>query len=371
MTQTICHVCVMDTTDPDIVFLGADGCNHCQAARQRLAHEVPAADQQLAALAARVEWIKQRGKDKPYDVLLGLSGGADSSVLAVEAIRLGLRPLAVHVDNGWNSDLAVSNIEQLLSTLKIDLITNVIRWDDIQDMQLAYLRAGVIDIECVADHAILATLYRQAAAHGIPTILAGTNVRTESILPLAWVHDKRDGRNVKAIHRRFGTRRLQSYPFLSATRLLYAIFVRRIRFVPLLNYLDYDKQQAVEMLARDYGWRPYPRKHGESRFTRFFQEYILPTRWGVDKRKAHLSSLIVSGSITRAQALAELEKPLYQPAELAEDIHYICSKFGITEADFQHFMAQPKRAHRAFPNNAWMFKSNPVTAYVRRFARGE
>ncbi|MFN8971724.1 MAG: N-acetyl sugar amidotransferase [Alphaproteobacteria bacterium] len=371
MTQTICQRCVMDTTDPNIVFFGAEGCNHCIAATARLAQDVPPDAKASAQLAEHVAWIKARAKGKRYDVLLGISGGADSSVLAVEAIRLGLRPLAVHVDNGWNSDLAVSNIANLLEKLKIDLVTNVLQWNEIRDMQRAYLKAGVVDIECVADHAIIATLYKTAAKYGIPTILAGTNVRTESILPRAWVHDKRDGRNVRAIHRQFGTVTLNHYPFLSPCELLSAIFIRKIRFVPLLNYLNYDKEAAVTKLQSDYGWRPYARKHGESRFTRFFQEYILPTRWGIDKRKAHLSSLIVSGAMTRAQALEALQTPLYAPQEQESDIEYICKKLGFTRAEFDALMAQPKASHRDFANNAWMFDmNNPITLMIRKWARG-
>ena len=371
MDQTICQRCVMDTTDPNIVFFGSDGCNHCIAASARLARDVPPDALANARLKACVEWIKKRGKGRRYDVLLGISGGADSSVLAVEAMKLGLRPLAVHVDNGWNSDLAVSNIAELLKRLNIDLVTNVLQWDEIRDMQRAYLKAGVVDIECVADHAIIATLYKTAAKHRIPTILAGTNVRTESILPTAWVHDKRDGRSVKAIHKRFGTVKLKHYPFLSPLELLTAIFIRNVRFVPLLNYLKYDKDVATAKLVAEYGYRPYARKHGESRFTRFFQEYILPTRWGIDKRKAHLSSLIVSGAMTREQALQALKKPLYEPQEQSEDIAYICKKLGFTLAEFDALMAQPKARHRDFANNAWMFDmNNPITLMIRRFARG-
>ena len=361
----------MDGTDPNIEFFGADGCNHCIAATTRLAYDVPPDAEADARLKEYVAWIKKRGKAKHYDVLLGISGGADSSILAVEAIKLGLRPLAVHVDNGWNSDLAVSNIAALLKRLNIDLVTNVLQWDEIRDMQRAYLKAGVVDIECVADHAIIATLYKTAAKHGIPTILAGTNVRTESILPTAWVHDKRDGKNVKAIHKRFGTVKLKHYPFLSPLELLAAIFIRKVRFVPLLNYLNYDKDAAIAKLEADYGYRPYARKHGESRFTRFFQEYILPMRWGIDKRKAHLSSLIVSGKMTRDQALVALKEPLYAPQEQESDIEYICKKLGFTRAEFDALMAQPKSRHSDFANNAWMFDmKNPITLMIRKWARG-
>jgi aminotransferase len=371
--QTICSFCIMDTTDSEIQFFGTKGCNHCINARARLQHDRfpgPAGEARLESLIAH---IRKKGGHGRYDCLVGLSGGVDSSYLLYKAKKMGLRPLAVHVDNSWNSELAVNNIQHLIRALGVDLITLVIDWEEIRDLQRACFSVPLTDIEIISDHAIFAGLYQTAARNGIKFILSGTNVATESILPPSWGYDKRDSKHVLAVHKKYGSGvALRSYPWLSPLKFLYYVLIRGIRFVPILNYGDYNKQQAIDLLQREYGWRPYPNKHGESTFTRFFQDYYLPQKFGFDKRKAHLSSLICSGEITREAALEALKKPLYDPGELAVEKDYVLKKLGYSEAEFQKIMAAPPVPHKELPNNAWMFNvRNPLVSFIRRLAKFE
>ncbi len=371
--QTICSFCIMDTTDPDIQFYGEEGCNHCIAARRRLTHDRFPGPEGEKRLEDLVEHIKRVGKGQRYDCIVGLSGGVDSSYVIHRAKELGLRPLAVHVDNSWNSELAVNNIQNLIRALGVDLVTLVIDWEEIRDMQRACFSVPIVDIEIVSDHAIFAGVYRTAAENNIKFILSGTNVATESILPDAWAYDKRDSKHVLSIHKKYGSGvKLKTYPSLGPLSFLYDVFVRGIRFVPILNYGDYNKQQTVELLQREYGWRPYPNKHGESTFTRFFQDYYLPTKFGYDKRKAHLSSLICSGGITRDDALAAMNKILFRPEDLAVEKEYVLKKLGYSEAEWDRILKAPAVKHRDLPNNSWMFNlRNPITRYIRKLAKFE
>ena len=372
-SATTCRVTVMDTSDPSITFDDAGVCHYVHQARRRLETECFRGADGEARLEALVREIKREGRGKPYDCAAGISGGADSSFTLVRARELGLRPLAVHLDNGWNSEVAVGNIERLLRRLDLDLHTHVVNWEEIKDLQRAFFRASMANVEVVSDHAITAIVYQQAAAHDVRFILSGSNVETESIMPDAWGYDPRDARHVFGIHRAFGQlRRLTSYPFLPAGRFLYNIFIRRVKHIPLLNYGGYRKADAIERLRREFDWVPYARKHGESRFTRFFQEYYLPEKFGYDKRRAHFSSLIVSGQMTREEAFAELAKPLYEPQERELEVEYVTKKLEFSRAEWAAIMRAPERSYREFPNNSWMFDhSRPLTQFVRRVAKGE
>jgi N-acetyl sugar amidotransferase len=371
--QTICAVCVMDDSDPDIEFFGADGCNHCIRARDRIAHDAFPGPDGIARLAALIETIKASGKGKAYDCLVGISGGVDSSYVIYQAKQLGLRPLALHLDNGWNSELAVSNIEQLMTKLGIDLVTHVVDWEEIKDLQRACFNAPLLDIEIISDHAIFAAMFQTAAKHGIQYILSGSNVATESIMPKRWFYDKRDRKHVLAVHRKFGGRvKLATYPTLSPLAFLSAIFIRHVRMIPILNYGTYHKPQAVEFLSREFGWKPYPNKHGESTFTRFFQDYYLPTKFGIDKRKAHYSSMIAAQQMTREEALSRLNEPLFRPEALAIEKEYVLKKLGYSDAEWERILQKPAIPHESLPNNSWMFDlSNPLVRFIRRTAKRE
>ncbi|MHC5115270.1 MAG: N-acetyl sugar amidotransferase [Planctomycetota bacterium] len=356
--REVCTACVMDRSDPDIGF-DADGvCNHCREATELLAR-LPQTDEEAdARLHALAERIRRAGEGRPYDSLLGVSGGVDSSYVAYLARRLELRPLVMHFDNGWNSELAVKNINRLVERLGFDLSTYVIDWQEFRDLQRAFLAASVVDIEMLTDHAITASMFRIAREHGIRYVLSGANVATESGLPRAWVWNKLDFRNIKAIHRRFGAVKLSSFPSLPTWRWL---LIRRLGigfdFVEVLDHARFRKVDAIAELEREVGWRYYGGKHYESVFTKFYQAYILPVKFGIDKRRAHLSSLIRNGEMSRDEALAELDRPPYDPAELAEDRTYVLKKLGFTDDEFDAIMRAPVHAHDDYPSDVKLVRA--------------
>jgi N-acetyl sugar amidotransferase len=373
MTQTICNVCIMDDSDPEIQFFGDEGCNHCIRARARVQNDAFPGPEGEARLLELVNIIKKSGAGKPYDCLVGISGGVDSSYVIWKAKQLGLRPLALHLDNGWNSELAVHNIERLMTKLGIDLVTHVVDWEEIRDLQRACFNAPLLDIEIISDHAIFASMFKTAAKHGIKYILSGSNVATESIMPKRWFYDKRDKKHVLAVQHKFGANvGLDTYPTLSPLQFLWCIFVRRIRMIPILNYGNYHKPEAVEFLKAEFDWRPYPNKHGESTFTRFFQDYYLPSKFGIDKRKAHYSSMIAARQMTRNEALANMNTPLFRAQDLAVEKEYVLKKLGYNEAEWSRIMQTPAIPHELLPNNSWMFNTdNPLVQFIRRTAKRE
>jgi N-acetyl sugar amidotransferase len=341
----------MDTTDPEIAFDSDGVCSHCKFFDERVAQYWFPDERGEARLQRMIEEVKEYGKGKPYDSIIGLSGGVDSSYLAVKVGEWGLRPLAVHVDAGWNSELAVKNIEQIIGKVGLDLITHVVDWEDMRELQLAFLRSNLANQDVPQDHAFFAALYQYATKNGIKYVISGSNYATESILPQAWGYDAMDATHVRAVHKRFGTRKLRSFPIVGF--LDYHIYYPRIKKMTVLaplNYMRYRKEEAIEYLEKNYGWRYYGGKHYESRWTRFFQAYYLPTKFGYDKRKAHLASLVVAGEITREEALKQLEKPLYTENELAEDKAFVAKKLGLSVAELDDLIAQPTRDYTEFPH---------------------
>lgn len=347
----ICSRCVMDTSDPDITFDESGVCNHCHRYSEIAARRLPSPDDAERELQHVVTAIRAAGRGRPHDCLLGLSGGVDSSYVALLAKRLGLRPLAIHLDNGWDSETAVRNIERVLHALDFDLITHVVDWDEFRDLQLSFLRAGVVDLELLTDHAITALAFRVAKKHSLKYMLTGNNVVTEAVMPEAWAHRKSDLRNLKAIHGRFGNRPLRTLPTLSTLGVRWNQDVLRLRSVPVLDLVPYNKAQAMAELARELGWQYYGGKHYESLFTRFYQAHILPTKFGIDKRRAHLSALINSGQTTREDALKALDAPLYDPALLATDKLYVSKKWQMTEDELDVLLAAPPISHFAYPSD--------------------
>ncbi|MBL8890162.1 MAG: N-acetyl sugar amidotransferase [Planctomycetaceae bacterium] len=368
----MCSKTVLDASTEGITFDSDGVCNFVRQAEWRLDHERFLGQEREKRLAGLVETIKASGVGKEYDCIIGLSGGVDSSCVAAQVVGLGLRPLAIHLDNGWNSELAVANIERIITKLGIDLITYVVDWDEIKDLQRAYFKASVLDLECVSDHAINTILLREASRRGIRYLLHGGNVATESILPTAWGYDKRDGKNLWSIHKKFGTRRLKTYPYMFPRKLFYYLFVRGIRAIPILNYVEYNKTEAVKSLQTDFDWRPYGRKHGENRFTRFFQEYYLPVKFNIDKRRAHLSSMIVSGEISRDEAIKQLEEPLYERNELEEDFRYVAGKLDFEPSELSALISRAPVRHTEYGNAAWMFDHSSKWVQLARYiAKGE
>ena len=353
----ICTRCVMDTTDPRIRFDTEGHCNHCTGQLRRMASQQAPLDQRARDLERLAARIKEDGRGKDYDCIIGVSGGVDSTTVAYTTKQLGLRPLAVHFDNGWDSELAVDNIKKTLDELGIELFTHVVEWDEFRDLQMAFLKASVPNAEIPTDHGITALLFSMARRYQTRFILSGSNLATEGVLPMAWGHYNQDLKHLLAIHRRFGTMPLRTMPLISITDYVRDVFVRGIRQVPFLNYIDYRKDESKALLAREIGWRDYGGKHYESVWTRFFQGYYLPVKFGFDKRLAHFSSLICSAGMTRDEALTALEQPIYDPKLLKEDRQFVLKKFGLSEAQFQAIMEDPPKAHSAYPNHLFWFET--------------
>jgi aminotransferase len=354
----ICVRCVMDTTDEKIVFDENGICNHCKLIMDRRDSYWLPDERGRKKLDLLIAQIKEKGRGRAYDCVMGVSGGVDSSFLLMKAQEeWGLRILAIHVDAGWNSELAVRNIELLVTKLGIDLHTFVIDWEEIKDLQLAFLRAGVPNQDIPQDHAFFAALYRETARQRIPYVLTGGNYATESILPASWGYSASDLTHIRAIHKKFGRRPLKKYPQLGFVYFnFYLPKVLRIKIVSPLDLMPYSKKAAIQELEAKFGWRYYGGKHYESRFTKFFQGYFLPTRFVYDKRRAHLASLVASGELTRQEALAQLQLPPYHEEDLAKDRDFIIKKLGLTEKEFDAFLVAPRHLHQDYPTNEWMHR---------------
>lgn len=344
-----CSLTVMDNiADPDISFDDNGVCNYYHDYQVAASREVFRGEEGERKLNQLVEKIKKEGKGKRYDCLIGLSGGVDSTYVAYLVKQLGLRPLAVHLDNGWDSELAVKNVENVITKLGFDLYTLVVNWEEFKDIQLAYLRASVVDIEVVSDHAIFATMYKLAKEHNTGFIISGTNIVTEYIMPPGWLFQKMDFANLRDIHGRYGRLKIKTYPFFDFKKYVYYSAMLKLSPVSILNYVPYNKKQVKEIIKQQLNWRDYGGKHYESIFTKFYQAYILPEKFKIDKRKAHLSTLICSGQITRKEAVKELGQPLYPANELKEDKEYVLKKLGLTGDQFEEIMEQPIRRHEDF-----------------------
>lgn len=352
VNHQVCSRCIMDTSDPDITFDEKGVCNHCRAFDEMAAQNWFPGPEGLPKLNAIVAQIKKECAGNEYDCIIGLSGGVDSSYLAYKASQLGLRMLAVHVDGGWNSELAVKNIEVICKNLGIDLYTHVVDWEEMKDLQVAFLKSGLSNQDIPQDHAFFAALYNYAVKNNVRYVLNGSNFATEGILPPAWGYDAMDLRLLESVHKTFGRIKLRTFPKVNFfKRYVYYPYIRRMQVVKLLNYILYDKEQAIQTLEKELGWRYYGAKHYESRFTKFFQAYYLPLRFGYDKRKAHLSSLIVSGQMTRVEALQEMEKELYPQAQLREDKEFVLRKLGLSEKDFENLLHAPLKTFRDYDSN--------------------
>jgi N-acetyl sugar amidotransferase len=350
----------MDTSDPGVTFDENGVCCYCKLYDQRVSNEVFRGKVGEERLKAIVGKVKKHGEGKPYDCLIGVSGGVDSTYVLWNLKKEGLRPLALHLDNGWNSELAVDNIKNTLDRLEIDLLTYVLDWEEFRDLQLSFLKASVPNAEIPTDHAIGAINFQIALKHGIKYIFNGGNVATEAFVPVAWAYDARDQRHLKAIHKKFGSTPLRNFPTMGILDYAYTIFFKGIRWITLLNYVNYQKSEAVKVLERELGWRPYSGKHFESVYTRFYQGYILKHKFGFDKKRAHLANLVLSGDMTREQAMAEVQKEDYIGTNLYfEDREFAVKKLALTDTEFEEIMALPVRTHYDFPNNSWALERMP------------
>ncbi|MDS4014156.1 MAG: N-acetyl sugar amidotransferase [Candidatus Accumulibacter sp.] len=354
----VCSNCVMDTSDSKIVFDESGVCDHCIGFTRDVLPNWHPNERGKALFAQQAERIRAAGSGKPFDCIMGMSGGMDSSyLLHLVVTEFRLRPLVFHVDGGWNTDIAVSNIQSLIKGLGLDLYTEVINWEEMKDLQLAFFKAGVPHLDIPQDHAFVATLYHFANQHGIKYILNGGNFATECVRnPLEWLYYGTDMAQIRDIHGRFGSRALKTYPFSSILfHKFYLRYLKGVQVVKPLNYLPYTKALAADVLAQAYGWRPYPQKHFESRFTRFYEGYWLPTRFGYDTRRVQYSSLILTGQMTRGEALEKLAQPAYDPATIDEDFEYIASKLGISAAELRQYHTMPLKTYRDYANQEWLF----------------
>jgi len=356
-----CSRCVMDARAADISFDANGVCNYCTEMMVKLAAYQPASPEvQVDRLKGFVDQVKRAGRGKPYDCIVGVSGGADSAYALYLAKQQGLRPLAVHMDNGWNSELAVNNIENLVRKLGVDLYTHVVEWREYRALQQAFFDADVIDIELLYDNAMAAVNYGLAKRYGLRYILAGTNTTTEGMrIPRNYAWYKFDQKNIHALARRSGAK-VRTMPTIGVAGLVWQRFIRRVQWVSFLDYIDYNKQACIDVLVRELGYRPYPYKHYESIFTRFYQGYLLPEKFGVDKRRLHFSSLICSGQMARAQALELLQhSPYPNPDDLEVDIDYFLKKMGWAQADLDAYLRRPERAHDSYPSevqrHSWLY----------------
>lgn len=347
----ICSKTIMDTTDEEITFDVNGISNHYYEYLEKANKLLLPAKEREIKLQSVIETIKKSGLGKEYDCLIGLSGGVDSSYLAYIAKKYGLRPLAVHFDNGWNSELAVKNIENIVKKLNIDYETYVIDWEEFKDIQRSFFYASVANVEVPTDHAIFAVMNKMASERGIKYILSGSNVVTEAILPNSWGYDASDLVHLKGIHSKYGKLKLKSFPQLSFTKFLYITQIKKVTNIRLLNLLNYNKSEAMEVLKQELNWVYYGGKHYESTFTKFFQAFYLPTKFGIDKRKAHLSTLICSGQITREQALEEIKEPLYDEKSLIQDKEYVLKKLDFSENEWEQIMNSPIKTYKDYPNN--------------------
>lgn len=354
----ICTRCVMDTSDSQIQF-DADGvCDHCRGFETDVRPHWHPDERGRAAVAAAVAAIKENGKGKEFDCILGMSGGLDSSYMLHLVVKeFGLRPLVFHVDGGWNSDIAVSNIQNLVGGLGLDLYTEVINWEEMRDFQLAFFKSGVPHLDIPQDHAFIATLYHFANKHGIKWILNGGNIATECVRnPKQWLYYGTDMAQLRDIHGQFGTRELKTYPFSSVFfHKIYLRYLKRVRVFKPLDLLPYTKQMAIDTLERAYGWKAYPQKHFESRFTKFYEGYWLPTRFGYDTRRVQFSSLILTGQMTRDAAITKLESPAYDPATIDDDFAFIATKLRISVEELRGYHAMPLKTYKDYKNQEWMF----------------
>lgn len=349
-TKKQCTRCLLSEDKTYSISFDTHGlCNYCQyydSAFKALGDN----NQRKFWIDSKVDKIKKEGRNKPYDCILGVSGGVDSTYMAFWAKQQGLRPLLVHFDNGWNSELATKNIESICEKLGYELSTYVINWDEFRELQLAYLRAGVIDIEVLTDHAIAASIYRIAKKYGLRYTLNGNNLATEAIMPKEWVFDKSDWSNIKDIYYKYGSGKpIRTFPHINFAQKLYYHWFLKLESIEVLNYIDYNKQVAKEIIISQLNWKDYGGKHYESVFTKFYQAYILPVKFGVDKRIAHNSNLICSGQITKSEATKEIDKPLYlENSDLKAEKDYVLKKFQISEKEFDEYMNGVIRKHSDF-----------------------
>jgi N-acetyl sugar amidotransferase len=346
-----CTRCVMDTSDPNITFNENGYCCHCTSYFEKISKLIYQGEETDRQLSDLIDRIQISGKGKSFDCVVGVSGGVDSIYTAYLAKKLGLRPIAVHMDNGWNSELAVSNIEKILNKLNIELYTYVLDWEEFRDLQLAFLKASVVEAETPTDIAIPAVLHKVAKKYNVKYIFSGGNYATEGILPKYWHYNAKDLKYLNSIYKQFGTGKLKTFPTFGYQKEMYYKLIKGIRMIYLLNYVPYNKEEAVKILEQELEWKSYGGKHHESLYTKFIQSYILPKKFGIDYRRATFSTQICSGQIIRDEALHELQENPYNLIEVEEEKKYICKKLCITSEELNEIVIAPPKSYKDYPND--------------------
>jgi len=356
----ICSRCVMDTTDTKIIFDNVGFCDHCNDFYDNVKPNWHTDSKGKKELDKIISKIKLDGEDRDFDCIIGMSGGTDSSYLLHKVVvDFGLRPLVFHVDGGWNSEIAVNNINAMIDKLGLDLYTEVINWEEMKDFQLSYFKAGVANIDVPQDHAFVATLYNFANKNKIKYIMNGGNISTECVRnPLEWLYYGTDMSQINDIRKKFGTIKLKTYPFSSVFRhKIYLKYIRQVNVIKPLDFMPYIKSEAMIFLEKEYGWQPYPQKHFESRFTKFYEGYWLPKKFGYDTRKVQYSSLILTEQLKRDDALEMLKKPAIPDEEAIHDFEYIAKKLGISTDELQMYFDQENKTYRDYKNQLSIFNA--------------
>jgi len=373
---SVCKRCVMDSTAKDISFDENGICNYCIEFLNRSEHILNSnKSQKTKDLDSLIERIKKRGQGRRYDCIVGVSGGVDSSWVLVKALESGLRPLAVHMDNGWNSELAQNNIANLVRGLNVDLHTHVINWIEYRNLMQAFFDADVIDVELLYDNAMLAVNYQQSKKYGVKYILGGMNQATEGMrMPLGWNWMKYDKKNIKDIAKFHGDVKIKSFPAISTLDYIHYELIRGIKWIPFLDNYDFIKVEALTILQNEHGYKPYPYKHYESIFTRFYQGYILPNKFGVDKRRLHLSTLVISGQMKREEALEYLEQPPYPSKDALEhDREYFVKKMKWSLEELDAYILRPPQRHDSYatekPRWEYFFHENEKRYLYRQIKK--
>ena len=349
----------MDTSDENITFDKNGVCDHCIGFEQDVLPSWDTTDKGKKSLETIIKKVKSSKKGNQFDSIIGLSGGLDSSyLLHLVVTEYNLKPLVFHVDGGWNTDIAVNNIQMLVDKLGLELFTEVINWEEMRALQLSFFKSGVSHLDTPQDHAFVATLYHFANKNNIKYILNGTNYSTECVRnPLQWIYHGTDLKQIKYIQKEFGTKKLKSFPFSNI--LFHKIFLRyfkNIKVIKPLNYVKYNKNEAIDILKKEYNWMPYPQKHFESRFTKFFEGYWLTTRFGYDTRRTQFSSLILTNQMTRNEALEKLKQSPYDPKTIEEEFQYISNKLNIKTSELSSYHSMPLKSYKDYPNQDNLFK---------------
>jgi len=341
----------MDTTDPAIIFDSNGICDHCITFYNKILPFWKTDENSQSILKEKIEKIKKSSINNDFDCIMGVSGGIDSSYLLYMMVeKFNLKPLVFHVDAGWNSQIAVNNIERLIDGLNLDLYTEVINWEEMKDLQLSFIKSGVPHIDTPQDHAFFATMYKFASKHNIKYILTGGNYSTECVRnPLDWMYYQTDSTQLRDIHKKFGKKKLKDFPITNILwHKIYLPYIRGVRTLRPLDFIPYNKNDAVELLIKKFQFQKYPQKHFESRFTKFYESYWLPKKFGYDTRKVQLSSLILTNQLTRNEALKILENPPYDSESINHDFEYIATKLDISPSQLEKYMNQPNKSYKDY-----------------------